>query len=358
MAPTKERSKANRKTPGGDAAVLKNTGATKKVTKGLSKNARPIGRDLFTTLPAELRNKIYELTLVEEKIFVVGSVKSQRPPYCLEDLSPVANTRLTKLRRGYFQRRRFSREDTHALRILPWTEPGLLQVCHSVREEASKMYYGSNKFVAKASLIDFAKLGAWLKTLGRRCGPEPLSKFRISVTSASWLGLHNAMDLAKAIHSSGIRLQPLDSPFWANSWSLEGSNRVVQLYHEYQKHMEGPLNEALGLCQQANSQGRSKSWLTRRLNVWLHGHLRTYRVRRALKGMDVSAFEDDVFVGVKVLRRKERKKLKERKAAVADGRREYFARRKIAEARRNENNLSGQADLVKVEEINDYDSIH
>ncbi|KAI7343194.1 hypothetical protein KC354_g15815 [Hortaea werneckii] len=102
MAPTKERSKANKKS-GEDTAVLKDTGATKKVTKCLSQSVRPVGRNLFTTLPAELRNEIYELTLVEEKVLVVGSVKSHRPsqyPDRDSDLTVVANVRFAKLRKS------------------------------------------------------------------------------------------------------------------------------------------------------------------------------------------------------------------------------------------------------------------
>ncbi|KAI7468603.1 hypothetical protein KC357_g6719 [Hortaea werneckii] len=355
MAPTKERSKANRKKSGEDTAVLKDTGATKKVTKRLSKNVRPVGRDLFTTLPAELRNEIYELTLVEEKIIVVGSTKVQRPPLIpdrdRDDISQVANARLAKLRGGAF-----SEKGNSALRLLPWTEPGLLQVCRGVREEASRMYYGSNKFVAKAKMIDLAKLGTWLKTLGRRCGPQPLAEFRISVTSASWLGLHNAMDLAKAIRSSGITLQPSQSCFWANTWNSGWSDRVIQLYSEHQTHLEVALNEALSLSMQANSQDRSKIWLTKRLNLWLQRHLKPYRVRRALHGMDVHLLKENSPAGVKVLRCKERTQLKEWRAAIAEGRRDYMARRK--KVRRNEDNLPTGGDLIKEEEDDEYDSIH
>ncbi|KAI7087257.1 hypothetical protein KC356_g4338 [Hortaea werneckii] len=294
MAPTKERSKANRKKSGKDATVLKNTEATKKVTKRLSKNVRPVGRDLFITLPAELRNEIYELTLVEEKILVVGSVKSHRPsqfPDHDSDLTKVANVRFAKPRKSATS----YEKGNLALRLAPWNEPGILQVCRRVREEASKMYYGSNRFVARARLIDFGKLGAWLKTLGRRCGPQPLLGLRISVISASWLGLRSAMDLARAIHSTGIVLQPLDSQFWASGWAPTESNRVIQLYKTTQYRIEEPLNEAPNLSHQANIEGRSKSWLSRRLRKWLQGQ------RRAAASEEARAQEgEDLFEVVKL----------------------------------------------------------
>lgn len=300
-----------------------------------------------------MRNEIYELTLVEEKIVVVGSVKSQRPAENRfrprDDLSQVANVRLAKLGNSGTSHETASL----ALRLTPWNEPGILQVCRSIREEASKMYYGSNTFIAIARLIDFGKLGAWLKTLSRRCGSQPFADLRISVTSASWLGLHNAIDLARAIHSSGMTLQPsVEFKVWAGG----GPNNVIQLNKSTQYRMEEPLNEALGLSHQANVQSRSKSWLTRRLHVWLQRHLKPYRVRRALHMVYDNRLEENASAVVKVLRHEERTRLNKWRAATAEGRRRHVAWERRMRA--NEDNHSRERGLIKEEEDDEYDSIH
>lgn len=90
---------------------------------------------------------------------------------------------------------------------------------------------------------------------------------------------------------------------------------MIQLYKTPQYRIEKPLNEALSLSDQAIIQGRSKSWLTRRLHEWLQGHLEPSHVKAAMKKMKVPVFEEIPFVNVRVIRRKERMKLDERREA-------------------------------------------
>ncbi|KAI6837895.1 hypothetical protein KC332_g5159 [Hortaea werneckii] len=253
MAPTKARSRAS--SSKSNTPVLERTGTAKKIIKRPPKTAVPKGRDLLATLPAELRNEVYKLTLIEEKLFVIGSVRKYGNPRNrqdhapIDDLSQVANARFAK-----------KKSASHASRIEPWVEPALLQVSRNIRDEASKMYYGSNSFIARTKLTDFAKLGTWLEALRRRCGRQPLHAFRISVIDVTWLGLYNAVDLCTAIATSGIELKPLNSPLWRSTRArVIGVDPLVQLNRRWHYSIERPLNEALSIVRVAKAGNQRKT---------------------------------------------------------------------------------------------------
>ncbi|KAI7236399.1 hypothetical protein KC330_g3726 [Hortaea werneckii] len=300
MAPTKERSKARNGKSNGDAAVLKRIGEAQKISKRPFKTAGSKGEDLLATLPAELRNEIYKLTLIEEKVSVIGSVKKYRNHLNrqnhapIDDLSQVANARVAR-----------KKSTSHANRINPWVEPALLQVSRKIRDEASKMYYGSNSFIARTKLVDFAKLGAWLETLCRRCGRQPLHAFRISVIDVTWLGLYNAVDLCKAVATSGIELKPLTSPLWRSTRArIIGVDPLVQLNRRWHYSIERPLNEALGIVRVAKTGNRSEDWLEGKLMWWLREKYSRYDALKSLGKMGVDPFFVGKFVGIEVLRQR------------------------------------------------------
>ncbi|KAI6841224.1 Zn-dependent hydrolase/oxidoreductase [Hortaea werneckii] len=298
MAPMKERSKASNGKSNGDAAVLKRTGEAKKISKCPFKTAASKGKDLLATLPAELRNEIYKLALIEEKVFVIGSVEKYRDPLNrqnhapIDDLSQVANARVAR-----------KKSTSHANRINPWVEPALLQVSRKIRDEASKMYYGSNSFIARTKLVDFAKLGAWLETLCRRCGRQPLHAFRISVIDVTWLGLYNAVDLCKAVATSGIELKPLTSPLWRSTRArMLGVDPLVQLNRRWHYSIERPLNEALSIVRIAKAGHRTEEWIARKLVWWLREKYSRYDALKSLGKMGIDPFLGGKFVGMDILK--------------------------------------------------------
>ncbi|KAI7278618.1 hypothetical protein KC345_g5873 [Hortaea werneckii] len=300
MAPTKARSKASSCRSNDDAALLKRTGIAKKIIKRPPKTAVPKGRDLLATLPAELRNEIYKLTLLEEKLFVIGSVRKYWNPRNrqdhapVDDLSHVANARVARRKSA-----------SYASRIETWVEPALLQVSRNIRDEASKMYYGSNSFIARTKLTDFAKLGTWLEALRRRCGRQPLHAFRISVTDVTWLGLYNAVDLCKAVATSGIELKPLTSPLWRSTRArVIGVDPLVQLNRRWHYSIERPLNEALSIVRVAKAGNRTEDWLNRKLTCWLREKYSRYDALKSLGKMGIDPFFGGKFVGVDVLRQR------------------------------------------------------
>ncbi|KAI7221455.1 hypothetical protein KC333_g1754 [Hortaea werneckii] len=301
MAPTKERSKARHGKPNGDTVVLKRIGEAKKISKRPIKTTASKSEDLLATLPAELRNEIYKLTLIEEKVFVIGSVEKYRNPLNrqnhapIDDLSHVANAHVAR-----------KNSSSHANRINPWVEPALLQVSRNIRDEASKMYYGSNSFIARTKLVDFAKLGAWLETLCRRCGRQPLHAFRISVIDVTWLGLYNAVDLCKAIATSGIELKPLTSPLWRSTRArMLGVDPLVQLNRRWHYSIERPLNEAFSIVRIAKAGSRTQEWLDRKLMRWLREKYSRHDALKSLGKMGVDPFLGGKFAGVDVLRQRD-----------------------------------------------------
>ncbi|GAB1738570.1 hypothetical protein NU219Hw_g3374t1 [Hortaea werneckii] len=301
MAPTKERSKSGSGKSNDYVAVLKRTGIAKKISKRPIKTAAFKGKDLFATLPAELRNEIYKLTLIEEKLFVIGSVKKYRNPLNRQNHAPVDD--LSQVANAHFARKKHT---SHASHINPWVEPALLQVSRSIRDEASKMYYGSNSFIARTKLVDFAKLGAWLETLCRRCGRQPLHAFRISVIDVTWLGLYNAVDLCKAVATSGIELKPLTSPLWRSTRArIIGVDPLVQLNRRWHYSIERPLNEAMSIVRIAKAGSRTEEWLDRKLMWWLREKYSRHDALKSLGKMGIDPFFGGKFVGIDVLRQRD-----------------------------------------------------
>lgn len=240
----------------------------------------------------------------------------------VDDLSQVANARVARKKGA-----------SHASRISPWVEPALLQVSHSIRDEASKMYYGSNSFIARTKLADFAKLGAWLEILCRRCGHQPLHAFRISVIDVTWLGLYNAVDLCKSIGTSGVELKPLTSPLWRSTRArIIGVDPLVQLNRRWHYSIERPLNEALSIVRAAKAGNRAEEWLDRELMRWLRGKYSRYDALKSLGKMGVDPFFGGKFVGIDVLKQRDlnravvRKKSATKRSSKADKAEKCLAR--------------------------------
>lgn len=221
-----------------------------RVTKRGAKKVVPASKDYFNRLPAELRNAVYELVLVEQKILVVGSVKGYRKRDNHE-LTLIVN------RRGKY-------------RIRPWTEPGILQTCKAVRQEASPLYYRRNEFVAFAKVVQFERLGSWLKQLSRRCGPQLFETFRISVVrGATWLPLDQTLHLARVFHNCSLQVWPSASPFMRALAPSEEADRYPLAHVHDAFHSQPHINALLELGQQAGREKRSRGWLERRLTKYM-----------------------------------------------------------------------------------------
>ncbi|GAB7361951.1 hypothetical protein MBLNU230_g1989t1 [Neophaeotheca triangularis] len=94
---------------------------------------------LLRQLPAELRNRIYELALPSQTLVKIFPSKSRA------------------------------------------FEPGLLQTCKQIRAEASAMFYAANSVSIIVPVGSLDKCFAWLRSVRVRCGPRPFAKFRLAV---------------------------------------------------------------------------------------------------------------------------------------------------------------------------------
>ena len=118
----------------------------------------------FTSLPPELRNKIYELTLASpDPIFLVSRFKSYRhsifrKPMDREDESG-SQRRSRYWRFNHTQAGQNSEDDDQ---VLPCLVPALLRLNKSIRSEANPILYSSNTF----TLEDTTALHTFLSSIG------------------------------------------------------------------------------------------------------------------------------------------------------------------------------------------------
>ena len=89
------------------------------------------GKSSFMSLPAELRNEIYRLALIEPATIRLRPRHNVRPHPFLGE--------------------------TYLRDAKPWREPGLLRVNKSIHVEASSVYYGLNEFSVSVYAEDMGK---------------------------------------------------------------------------------------------------------------------------------------------------------------------------------------------------------
>lgn len=135
------------------------------------------GKNLFMSLPAELRNNIYDLVLLKRRRWVGG--QSARNRHVNDDRVWVG-------------------PDEY------WSEPALLSISHEIRTEAASAYYKSNKFIVSVTKDDFPPACAWLRVITKLVGTKPFAQFGIAAFSPTWQGLAQVFPLVKLLHDSGL----------------------------------------------------------------------------------------------------------------------------------------------------------
>lgn len=117
----------------------------------------------FLSLPAELRNTIYELAPIRR------------------DTAITIREAQNKVSRGQKNSKRARAS---------WQEPPFLLICREFRREALPLYYGSNNFVLAGFLEDMAAASAWLASIVRAAGSRtPFLSLTFVVHREAWAKL-------------------------------------------------------------------------------------------------------------------------------------------------------------------------
>ncbi|TKA46449.1 hypothetical protein B0A54_02281 [Friedmanniomyces endolithicus] len=186
------------------------------------------------TLPAELRNVIYEALLVRSEPIKINCVKHPR-----------------------------------------WRDPRLLRVSKAIRAEASTIYYKGNDFDFSILLSSLPGLCAKLLRLTERWGLRPVRSLRMTLYNPRWCHMHVGNDLAMLAYR-GVQLYPIIRP-----GSL-GPQEVISSRHDMcgtalvaalkigekgveedwgEKRMRARLKQWLALCLSSKAGGKhSKLW--------------------------------------------------------------------------------------------------
>ncbi|KAK1816627.1 hypothetical protein LTR12_008991 [Friedmanniomyces endolithicus] len=190
--------------------------------------------NILMTLPAELRNVIYEALLVRSEPIKINCVKHPR-----------------------------------------WRDPRLLRVSKAIRAEASTIYYKGNDFDFSILLSSLPGLCAKLLRLTERWGLRPVRSLRMTLYNPRWCHMHVGNDLAMLAYR-GVQLYPIIRP-----GSL-GPQEVISSRHDMcgtalvaalkigekgveedwgEKRMRARLKQWLALCLSSKAGGKhSKLW--------------------------------------------------------------------------------------------------
>lgn len=144
---------------------------------------------LLMRLPAELRNLIYEIVLVDQE-------RKEDIRIYRKKMRRYLGTKQTSLER--------------------WREPALLQVSNEIRKEAASIYYAGHCFVACIDISQMSSVCAWLRTVVNLAGNRPFKQFGIMMRSPSWTSMSNLSSLVELMRETGLQL--------SNTY---GSNRIV-----------------------------------------------------------------------------------------------------------------------------------
>ncbi|TKA81371.1 hypothetical protein B0A55_02072 [Friedmanniomyces simplex] len=131
------------------------------------------------TLPAELRNHVYEDVLVDS-----------RPIRMFRDNGGRDRSQSTKRKRT------------------PWREPELLAVSKAIRAETSTIYYRGNDFDIEVYLPDIADLCRRIRRLVERYGIRPFRSLRIVIPDADWSELRYGRLLGLLFYQTGLQAGP------------------------------------------------------------------------------------------------------------------------------------------------------
>lgn len=196
------------------------------------------------SLPAELRNEIYNFALVKNfTIFANGS-----------------------------------------------QEPGLLAVSREIRNEATAVFYKNNSFSAHVYNLNFAPVSAWLKGLVPKIGPKPFVQFSmVLLESHGYTFFPRVSSLVKVFHETGLELasktySPNPTPVHGRFCSgILSDTSVFRLAKITAWKIQHDLEQAIALGRKGHQGGWSTQRMDQELISKLEARLNDSRIKPSLK---------------------------------------------------------------------------
>ena len=159
-----------------------------------------------------------------------------------------------------------SSDPTGKKQIVPWREPGILQVSHSVRRETSALYYKSNAFQVSLHFVETEHAVNWVQSIIRRCGNDPFKHFSFYITRLRWTELKYARPFAMLYMEHDLVLRPMsEMPGWApgiHTYDHHGGhfNSLFHTKEFYVDKLWRTLEEVVELGKRARQEGWSQDW--------------------------------------------------------------------------------------------------
>lgn len=190
----------------------------------------------FTSLPPEIRNKIYALTLVDDdSIHVRAREKGSSYP------------RLAVSHKT----------------IPPWREPGILQVSKQCRQEATAMYYQSNDFILTLVLTEMSEAVDWIRSVMARCGDRPFLHFNFTFGVHDWTDLDCLRTWVDLYAQTNVQLIP-------GTKCSQDQNIHVNCHHRSPAaRLEEVVDHARNLGERAKERDWAEGQVDVEFELWL-----------------------------------------------------------------------------------------
>lgn len=193
------------------------------------------------TLPAELRNRVYEELLATNRR--ISTSKRTAKKRCMT---------------------------------------GILCTSKQIREEALPIYFGNNKIrvdIRALSETHISRKALWLSSIVEKYGCRPFLSLRFYVDLVAWQGLGNMLPLLEVIRRTGVSFDRDEAADTGEYYSCKG---IIECSGNFSR-LEEALGQALAIGRNAYERGWSKKQLKQRYDNFVELELSTGPGKAALK---------------------------------------------------------------------------
>ncbi|KAK1067478.1 hypothetical protein LTR74_006339 [Friedmanniomyces endolithicus] len=224
--------------------------------------------DLLHRLPAELRNRIYELALSTEEYTEGKKTITIRQCSCL---------------------RFFDEEEP------PWQEPALLRAAKWIRSEAKLIYFDSARIdICLTATSEIEPLCAWLQSIATGDQNTWLSTVVVCLRSGKWTVTMASRPLARLFRHYNLDLEPEDLPQKGGWRSMHFNSCMVS--GEIRRRMLA-IEQSIRVGMAAKEQNRSKA----ELETVLEEFMQALRMSMGVKPQNAGLEGDEIIADLRYL---------------------------------------------------------